>query len=157
MASATLTLYGSRTYKSLLYAKMRGNRRFYSSDIKECLPGLFKGHDLRDAREALGSMSKRGFINRISPDYWEITPAGIEQIYHSAAFYRVSCRRNLGPQFMAAHYDKLAKVADKATFLSPDYLDEEDLILEELLAKVEARAERKRISSARRKAHRSAD
>ena len=58
---------------------------------------------------------------------------------------------------MASHFDKLAKVADKATFLNPAYLDEEDLILEELLAKIEARAERKRISSAKRKAPRSAD
>lgn len=143
MNSPSLTPYSSRIYKALAYAKMKNGEVFHVAEAKACLSGLFKAADLRDVRETYGSLGKNGFVTRISPDNWVITEDGVEHMYRIVGKHRERCRRDLGPMFMASYHDRLARLAEKGTFLSTDYLDEEDSILEELNAKIAARNKRK--------------
>lgn len=150
MKSPLLAPYGTRIYKALTYAKMKNGEVFHVSEAKACLSGLFKGADLRDVRETYGSLGKNGLVLRVSPDNWVITEEGSEHIYRIVGNYRQKCRRDHGPLFMNYYHEQLAKVAEKGTFLSSEYLDEEDRILEELNEKIKARSDRKKASASSR-------
>lgn len=123
-----LIVYNSSGYNTLCYAKMMRSykRPFSVSQLKHCLRGVFYEPGISRAKEQLKSLAKNGYVLEVSPDQWQITDAGYEQIYISAASYRAQKERYLGKRYVSNATTQIAKIA-KSTNI--DRFDEEEKIL----------------------------
>ncbi len=120
--------YKSRAYAILYYGASR-RRSFKTSQIKECLSGCFpqKDHN-RDFLEPARKLQKAGFLLKVDKDTWRVTNAGIKAMISSAAYYRESRVRTLGPTYLDKAYEKI-RVINSSTMDLMKKLDAEDAVL----------------------------
>lgn len=83
-----------KAYLALTYAKMRGNKPFTSTELKNCLAGAFKSVD--NAGKALRVLEDNDCVSRVGENKWLITDTGYSVILHIGQSRRVEITRGSG-------------------------------------------------------------
>ena len=123
--------YKSKGYSILYYGTSRRGM-FRTSEIKNCLNGIFP-HKTRntDFLEPAGRLVKAGLLERINNDSWRITDAGVKAMISAAAYYREFRIRTTSIRYIEDASERIRKIhATNMTVM--EKLDAEDKILEEI-------------------------
>lgn len=137
-------IYGSKQYKSMLYAKMIGSRGFTAESLSKCLAGIFepdKNGTKRTAHSIESLMNKR-FIKRISISRvatYSITPDGIVAIIESSAEHQRKLSREIGSKFTKLAKESLTQTANIGAPMDSAVLDAEDKVLDEMYLRYKKR------------------
>ena len=128
--------YNTNAYLILYYGRMI-KRPFTSQELKDVFRGRFPANRIDDASGPASRMAQKGYLKKLAPHKWQITPAGLEELTRSLAYYREAQWRNLGVSYMQAIAERNAKARMNVSL--DDQLDEEEIILNEIDAKIQAR------------------
>jgi hypothetical protein len=136
-------IYGSRHYKFLCYAKMRGDK-FSLSEARECLSGVFHQPNLYGIKTVAKVLVDKSLVEyHKETDLWSITYNGMKEIINSASYYRVAVHRQMGPRFMTIIRQELSKSVEIGPYMSEEQMDAEDAVLEKINQKMRERTLKK--------------
>lgn len=123
--------YRSKGY-SILYYGVSRKSPFKTSEIKQCLSGLFpsKTRTYDFAQHAI-NLNKAGLLDRIDQETWVVTPEGIRAMIEAAAYQREFRIRSTSIRYISEAGDRIREIHASRLGLM-EKLDAEDKILEEI-------------------------
>ena len=130
--------YGSRAY-SILYFGVSARGRFTTGQIKNCLQGKFPRQKTNeDFIETAKRLVTAGLLNRVDQETWEITRDGVRAMISAAAYYREYRWRTAGITYMENANKRMHEI-NSSTLSLMEKLDKEDVVLEEIEARMNKR------------------
>lgn len=154
--------FSSREYKTLLYAKMVGNKGFTSYSLARCLAGLFNPEErnIHLSGRTISEVQKKRFIERIGSVKDEnskriglycITLDGIRAIEEAVAEYRIKMKKEIGSKFTILARERLAASSNLGSPIDDEVLDAEEKVLDEIYSRFIERNRVKNVASTKRK------
>lgn len=138
-------IYGSTNHLTLCYAKVFKNRPVTSEEVAECLAGRF-GWSRTPACEVRIVMRKnvnRGYMRKVADNQWQITQAGVIQVYDMANNFKKTRQKIVGQKFLDEMQVKLSKCSLNIFEVDLDKPDLEDEILEKIYVRFKEISERR--------------
>lgn len=144
-ANPATMINGSRYHTTLCYAKVFKNRTVSPQEIADCLAGSYsrKRTAYADTRSTLKKLASKGYMVKIAEDQWQITPAGVIQVYDMAEYFKKTRQKMVGFSFMQEMQAELTKCSNNIFEIDFDKPDYEDQILEKIYVRFKETTEKK--------------
>lgn len=140
--------YGSKQYKTMLYARMKRGNGFTADSLANCLAGIHEPdkYGTKHATTSIEALLKKGFIKRISISRfatYAITSEGIIAIIESSSEHQRKLSREIGSKFTKLAKESLTQTSNLGNPIDSAVLDAEDKVLDEMYMRYKKRQEKK--------------
>lgn len=145
-------VYGSKQYKSMLYARMMRDNGFTAESLANCLSGIHEPekYKTKHATSSIETLLKKGFIERVSISRfatYAITSEGIIAIIESSSEHQRRLSREIGSKFTKLAKESLTLTSNIGNPIDSAVLDAEDKVLDEMYMRYKKRQEKKSSNS----------
>lgn len=145
-------IYGSKQYKTMLYARMMRSNGFTAESLANCLSGVHEPekYGTKHATTSIEGLLKKRFIERIAISRfatYAITSEGIIAIIESSSEHQRKLSREIGSKFTKLAKESLTQTSNMGNPIDSAVLDAEDKVLDEMYMRYKKRQQKKSAKS----------